>query len=1163
MYTRALLALTTLLAVAIALEPQYEPSSAISNLDCYGALHTHALWLPGVATNFVFLNEPQPPRFDFDANTGTATLTGRAQDGNVAFDVDVTFGGFTTSAPEGSPKTELNGNCYTGEVNPQNWAYFSTVNGYLTAVPGSLYEGGVIALGRFGPAMQIGVGANGKNTDFGFSAWLSRTVTQQPTNGNTISFNGDHGDFNVNLAVVVDPGCGCGSVTETLYSGQSIDTGSVTWNYDGEFIFAAQATNQWVMRNVHIHVSNDPPPLNGANNPAIGHFEYHFYEINSDYFTVAIDALDVTCGNQNVYIAFHADMELLDGEGNVIQEETGWAEGPNEFQGNRWGWYSNYDTCCNSEPCDFVGCQTDSDCYNGGNNCAIATCFEGNCELSNNDAYSVPTTCGVGACASTGTQTCQDMALVDSCDVTSTDGLVAEETTCGTGACASTGQIVCANGEAQPDTCDVNSTDGNIAEETTCGAGGCASSGQIVCANGAALPDTCDVNSTDGIVLEVTTCGAGACASSGEIVCANGEAQPDTCDINSTDGVVLEQTTCGLGACASSGQIVCASGAAQPDTCDINSTDGNVVEETTCGVGACASGGQIVCANGEAQPDTCDINSTDGFVVEETTCGVGACASAGQIVCANGAALPDTCDVNSTDGDLVEATTCGVGGCASSGEILCANGEAQPDTCDINSTDGVVLETTTCGVGACASAGQIACASGEAQPDTCNINSTDGLVLEETTCGLGECASNGQVLCANGAAQPDSCAAPLPSTNVDIICDGLDENCNGLVDEDFVPQSTTCGIADCASTGVTSCGGVAGILDSCNPSATDNQQCNTDLCILGEFCSFGVCGGGAAKDCSDQNDCTTDFCDSAHGFCEHIVSTDESCGATVVDDVIVDCALNTTTICYTVYTNSSPELSHQSFCSPDNVEVTGTGPNNCPSISSIGPDGSIASVENVVKFECGSSGSQPWSGEFCLTYEGVYDITEANLAWIKRGRLEEVTQTIGIAECGQPAVQSDICESAVAVNIDLDPFSKKKAVRAACSDQALRLELAELASTSVFATTILSQDDDHVTVTFVNSASASAAEAAATLIEQLQAGVRVPCLSSVEAVAVVDVPYYSSYEFDGFSNGDVSNSGSSGSSQSAGSRRSNDSSDASAASASALLLLVALVAVLL
>jgi hypothetical protein len=103
----------------------------------------------------------------------------------------------------------------------------------------------------------------------------------------------------------------------------------------------------------------------------------------------------------------------------------------------------------------------------------------------------------------------------------------------------------------------------------------------------------------------------------------------------------------------------------------------------------------------------------------------------------------------------------------------------------------------------------------------CNGVPNEGYVPVATQCGVGACASSGTRSCVNGNVQ-DSCVPGTPAAN-DATCNGIDDDCNGQIDEGFVPTATSCGVGACARTGVTSCSGGT-IHDSCvpgTPAASD------------------------------------------------------------------------------------------------------------------------------------------------------------------------------------------------------------------------------------------------------------------------------------------------------------------------------------------------------
>src|SRR3990172_12391249 len=66
----------------------------------------------------------------------------------------------------------------------------------------------------------------------------------------------------------------------------------------------------------------------------------------------------------------------------------------------------------------------------------------------------------------------------------------------------------------------------------------------------------------------------------------------------------------------------------------------------------------------------------------------------------------------------------------------------------------------------------------------------NGLASTPTTCGVGQCVSAGTLSCVNGA-MVDSCKPGTPGVEV---CDGKANNCDGVVDNGLGSTPTTCGV---------------------------------------------------------------------------------------------------------------------------------------------------------------------------------------------------------------------------------------------------------------------------------------------------------------------------------------------------------------------------------
>ena len=331
--------------------------------------------------------------------------------------------------------------------------------------------------------------------------------------------------------------------------------------------------------------------------------------------------------------------------------------------------------------------------------------------------------------------------------------------------------------------------------------------------------DSCDpatgcahANAADGTVVDATptSCGVGPCRSTGQTVCSNGAAVDScrasvgaasdaTCDgvDDDCDGSIDEDyapvaTACGAGACASMGSTTCG---------------GGVVRDSCTAGGAAASDGTC---NGI--DDDCDGAVDEDFVPASTSCG--ACAAAGSTSCVAGSVV-DSCSP----------------GAAATSDATC-NG--LDDDCDGAVDEDFARISTSCGVGACGATGSTACVGGAvvdscspgaaaASDATCNGVDDDcsGAADEDyaavaTACGAGACAATGHTSCVGGAVV-DSCTAGGAAAS-DASCNGIDDDCDGAVDEDFAPAATSCGTGACVAAGSTSCvGGV--VVDSCRPGA--------------------------------------------------------------------------------------------------------------------------------------------------------------------------------------------------------------------------------------------------------------------------------------------------------------------------------------------------------
>ena len=254
----------------------------------------------------------------------------------------------------------------------------------------------------------------------------------------------------------------------------------------------------------------------------------------------------------------------------------------------------------------------------------------------------------------------------------------------------------------------------------------------------------------------------------------------------------------------------------------------------------------------------------------------------------------------------------------------CAPGSAQ--TCYSGPAD-------TAGVGLCLSGIQICADNGsgwgrcteEILPtseicngldDDCNGVADDNIVGQGAACtvGVGACAVGGVVTCDDTGAMACDAVALEPGLE---ICDGVDNNCNGQVDEGFdIGVTCTVGVGICAATGINVCDVDGGVVCSAQAGLPGDEDCNglddncngqIDETNLGTPLSRTCFDGPGTRNVGQCRPGTQTCADGAWGNCQNqVVATVESCDGVdnncngQIDDAATpcDCAFGETQHCY-------------------------------------------------------------------------------------------------------------------------------------------------------------------------------------------------------------------------------------------------------------------------
>ena len=331
----------------------------------------------------------------------------------------------------------------------------------------------------------------------------------------------------------------------------------------------------------------------------------------------------------------------------------------------------------------------------------------------------------------------------------------------------------------------------------------------------------------------------------------------------------------------------------------------------------------------DGKANNCDDAIDEGLGV--VSCGKGACTH--KVPACLGGKL-QTCDplegakVEACDGidndcdgmtdEELGSTTCGLGNCTHS-VANCAQGKPQVcdplDGADTEICDGIdndcdaktdeELGQLACGKGACFHTVK-ACIGGEEQvcdpfqgagKETCDgvDNDCDGQTDEElgtVTCGKGICEHE-QDYCVNGkVAVCDPLLGVKPET-----CDGLDNDCDGLSDEDLFP--VTCGKGVCMHSVEACLGGVPQVCDPLDGAGTETCNGLDDDCDgqIDEALGFTTCGVGEClhtvancvdgdpQTCDPLEGATPEWCDGVDNDCDGSADPKDSggCKAYFVD----------------------------------------------------------------------------------------------------------------------------------------------------------------------------------------------------------------------------------------------------------------------------------------